>query len=203
MPSQRELLASRASASDCPRPIPPRRDRSRTTFAPRIHASAGRHSSSRRRAECRRGEPRYCVPLNSIGTTSGRAATCLSRAANAFLSSRSSTARAGSIAVFILAAKSSVHFFQCPYSSFRLFAERLSRAGQPRFHRMLADPQYPRDFRHADLFDVLEDQHFAILGPKLGQSAIEFPIRTRVVRSGVTQLSEPCASGGRVAHWCG
>src|SRR5208282_5967163 len=57
-----------------------------------------------------------------------------------------------------------------------------SCAGQARFHRVLSEPQYPRDFRYGDLLDVLQDQHFAILGPELLESAAEFPIGTGVVR---------------------
>jgi len=36
------------------------------------------------------------------------------------------------------------------------FAECLSCAGEARFHRMIAEPQYSRDFRDADFLDVLQ-----------------------------------------------
>ena len=59
---------------------------------------------------------------------------------------------------------------------------------------MLADTQYPRDFRDADLFDVLEQQHFAIVGPELRQRAIEFAVRAAVAQQWFVRLSKPRAS---------
>src|SRR5260221_6794029 len=48
---------------------------------------------------------------------------------------------------------------------------------------MLAEPQYLRDFRHTDLLDVLEKQHFAILFPQFRQSSTESPISTCILRT--------------------
>src|SRR5277367_1796377 len=74
------------------------------------------------------------------------------------------------------------HFFQYSLRFLQAFPKSLSCASQARFHRVLAESQYSRNFGHADFLDVLQDQHFAVLRLQLGQSSAEFLITRGLTR---------------------
>ena len=125
----------------------------------------------------------FC-PSISIGTTSGRAATCLRRAVNAFLQQRDHQLRAGFRWRISFSPQIPIRFFQCPSlfpfkllrSAFRARASRDSTACSP-----------SRNIRAISVTPIsstyFRSNTSRCSGLQLGQGAIEFPIRTGVGRS--------------------